>query len=45
MKGKMKNKKTTIKVSKEFRDSLAKNMKKNETYEEYIKKFIKGENK
>ena len=34
--------KTTIKVSKKFRDSLSEKMKKNETYEEYLKKFVKG---
>lgn len=31
---------TTIKVSKEFRDSLADKMKKKETYEDYLKKFV-----
>jgi len=30
---------TTIKISKEYRDSLAEKMRKNETYEQYLKKF------
>lgn len=33
---------TTIKISKEFRDTLANKMKKKETYEEFLKKFIKN---
>jgi len=32
---------TTIKLSKEFRDLLSGEMKHKETYEDYIKKFIK----
>jgi len=36
--------KTTIKVSKEYRDSLAKRMKKNETYEQYLKRFTENKN-
>ena len=34
-------KETTIKLSRKFKDSLTKNMRKDETYEDYIKKFIK----
>ena len=37
--------KIIIKVSKEYRDSLAEKMKKNETYEEYLKKFTEKRNK
>jgi len=35
---------TTIKVSKEFRDKLADKMKKKETYEQYLKKFVSNRN-
>jgi hypothetical protein len=37
--------KTTIKVSREFRDNLAKNMKKGETYEDYLNKFVNSKSK
>jgi hypothetical protein len=33
---------TTIKLSREFKDSLTENMRKGETYEDYIKKFVVG---
>jgi hypothetical protein len=36
---------TTIKLSKEFKEIMKKDMKKDETYEDYIKKFIKGKKK
>jgi len=32
---------TTVRLSKEFRDYLSENMKHQETYEDFIKKFIK----
>jgi hypothetical protein len=37
-------KETTIKLSREFKNSLKDKMKKDETYEDYIKKFMRGKN-
>ena len=37
-------KETTIKLSKEFKASLREKMRKDETYEDYIKKFMRGKN-
>jgi len=38
-------KETTIKLSREFKDSLTEKMKKNETYEDYLKKFVSNKKK